>query len=124
DGSLRNTRSNDKYDGINLRGTDSLQNISDRKLSNEGNARNVNMTAFLTKKLKKAGRTMSLNISNAYNEREGTGFLNSINTFYNREAGLDPTQNIDSVQTVNQYKTDDYRGLSFNTNLTYTEPIT
>lgn len=124
DGTLRNTRSNDQYDGINLRGTDSLQNISDRKLSNEGTSQNVNMSAFLTKKLKKAGRTLSLNLTNSYNEREGTGFLNSKNTFYSRAAGLDPTSNIDSTQTINQYKTDDYQGLSFNANLTYTEPIT
>lgn len=117
DGTLKNSTSEDHFSSMSSR-ENSLLNQGTRDLSNDADQRTFNASAFYTKKLKKKGRTFSLRASQYYNENKSTGFLKSVNEFYNAEG----TQ--DSVQTIDQFKTNNTSNSSFNSTLTYTEPLT
>lgn len=117
DGTLKNSKSRNAYDATSLRGNNVLLNSSNRNLTNEGDQRLFNATAFWNKKFKKAGRTVSLNIKQGFNENATDGFLNSVNNFYNTQGVLDSVQNID------QYKTNNSISSVFNSNLALTEPL-
>ncbi|HEY0670282.1 MAG TPA: outer membrane beta-barrel protein, partial [Sphingobacteriaceae bacterium] len=117
DGTLKNSKTRNAYDATSLRGNNVLLNSSNRNLTNEGDQRLFNATAFWNKKFKKAGRTVSLNIKQGFNENATDGFLNSVNNFYNTQGVLDSVQNID------QYKTNNSISSVFNSNLAFTEPL-
>ncbi|MXV52891.1 outer membrane beta-barrel protein [Pedobacter sp. HMF7647] len=117
DGTLRNSRSSSAYQSSVQRGFDTLLNHNARSLTSEGDQRNMNMTAFWNKKFKKAGRTISLNLKESLNDDNSDGFLNSEIDFYD-ELGQQ-----DSVSNINQQKTNTSKSSLFNSNLTYTEPL-
>lgn len=118
DGTLKNSNSFNDYSTLSTRGDNSLLNTSARTLTNDGNDKIFNINAFLTKRLKKKGRTLSLNLSESTTDSKTEGYLNSTNSFYNT-AGV-----LDSVSNVNQYKINDITNTVFKSNLAYTEPIT
>ncbi|TDG37629.1 TonB-dependent receptor [Pedobacter changchengzhani] len=118
DGTLKNSKSSNDYSTIGTRGDNSLLNTSNRKLNNKVDDQLFNINAFLTKKLKKKGRTISLNLNQSNTESKSNGFLNSENKFYSLTSTLDSTKNVD------QNKINDISSKSFKSNLTYTEPIT
>ena len=72
-------------------------------------------SALYTKKFKKKGRTFSLNVSEAYNDSQAKGYLKSDVTNYTVAGKTD--------SIIDQYKTNDIRISVFNTNMTYTEPL-
>ncbi len=118
DGSLRNTISNSGFITGSARGDNSLLNSTIRDLSNNADQQLFNASAFYTKKLKKTGRTLSVNLNQAINQNQATGFLKSENRFYGTN------NNLLSTQIIDQFKTNDTKSATLNTNLTYTEPIT
>lgn len=118
DGSLKNSKTNDNYTTSSSRDL-TLLNIGTRELNNDGDQQLFNISAFWTKKLKKKGRTLSVNIKESLNKNDTEGFLISKNTYYNQ---TDP-KIIDSVLNVNQFKTNNSFSSVLNTNVTYTEPL-
>ena len=118
DGTLKNNLSSNVFDARSIRGNDVLLNDSKRTLSNDGKQQLFNATALWKKKLQKVGRTVSLTLNSSINRNETTGFLNTVNNFYNSR-GLP-----DSTQVIDQYKTNSTSGSELSSNLAYTEPIT
>lgn len=117
DGTLKDSNTADESDAISIRDNQSKLNSSNNKSSSEGNQRALNASAFYTQKLKKKGRTFSLRLSQALNENKSTGFLNSDNQFFDEQG------NRSSQEIVDQYKTNNSTSSAFNSNLTYTEPL-
>lgn len=117
DGTLKDSNAADESDAISVRDNQSKLNTSKNKSSTDGNQRALNASAFYTQKLKKKGRTFSLRLSQALNENRSTGFLYSDNQFF------DEQENRSSQEIVDQYKTNSSTNSAFNSNLTYTEPL-
>lgn len=118
DGTLKNSESNNNYLSSSFRGNGVTLNGSKRTLSNNGDQKIFNTSLLWTKKLKKKGRTLSLTLGQRFDEDDASGFLNSENSFYSTLGTLD------SINLVDQYKTNLTRNSGFNSNLTYTEPFT
>ncbi|GGI23109.1 outer membrane beta-barrel family protein [Pedobacter mendelii] len=117
DGTLKNSTTFNDYSTLGTRGDNSLLNTSARTLINDGDDKIFNINAFLTKRLKKKGRTLSLNLSQSVSDSKTEGYLNSSNSFYST------TGSLDSIANVNQYKVNDIKNNVFKSNLAYTEPI-
>lgn len=94
---------------------DSLTNET-RDISNTVDGKIFDASGLYTKKFKKKGRTISLNISEAYNDSQADGFLKSDLTTYTTDGKKDTI--------VNQRKVNDIRSSVLTTNLAYTEPLT
>lgn len=118
EGALKNSHTEDEFNSIGLREDGSKLNDSYRKVDNESDSRNLNASALLTKKLKKKGRTFSIRINHAYNETKSDGFLDSKINVY-KENG-----DVLSSTPIDQYKSNTTRSNVFNSNITYTEPLT
>ena len=120
DGTLKHAEThNTFFDGSTYRNFDTLLNKSNRTLNNNTDARLVNASVFYNKKFKKAGRSFSWNVAEAYNDNTSDGFLNSAINFYNVK-----TVAVDSTRLINQYKTTDAIGSNLTSNITYSEPFT
>ncbi|SHF62916.1 outer membrane beta-barrel family protein [Pedobacter caeni] len=117
DGTLKDSNKEDKSFASSTRDDLTQLNTSDNRSSNDGNQRILNASAFYTHKLKKKGRTFSLRLSQAVNDNKSTGFLYSDNQFFD-EKGI-----FSHKETVDQYKTNNSTSSVFNSNLTYTEPL-
>ena len=118
DGTLRNSQNNSNYLTESRRGDGTLLNTSERSVTNDSRSKIWNGSVFLTKKLKKKGRTLSLTLSESITNTETKGFLKSDNEFYSA------TEILDSSRVVDQYKTSLVKTNLFNSMLAYTEPIT
>ncbi|TCD03410.1 outer membrane beta-barrel family protein [Pedobacter psychroterrae] len=117
DGTIKNSKTSDDFISASLRGDNSFLNSGIRTLTNDADQQLFNANALWTKKLKKKGRTLSVNVKQAINDNDTKGFLNSTNKFFNEQ------NNLDSTQVINQYKTNYTSSAVFNTNMTYTEPL-
>ncbi|MCZ4223896.1 outer membrane beta-barrel family protein [Pedobacter rhodius] len=117
DGTLKQSKTFQDYGTLSTRGDNSLLNTSSRTLTNDADDKIFNFNALLTKKLKKKGRTLSLNLSQSSTNSQTEGYLNSTNSFYNTAGTLD------SIARVNQYKVNDITNSAFKSNLAYTEPL-
>jgi hypothetical protein len=104
---------------VNNRGIDTLINSSNRSSTNAGDDHILEASAFYTKKFKKKGRTLSVLFNESINNSDSKGYLNSEIDFY-KNGAVDPSQ----TQIINQLKTSDTKDAVFNTNITYTEPLT
>ncbi len=118
DGSVRNSETRNAYLSESRRRNDTLINVSDRKVTNDEDGKVFNVSAFWTKKLKKKGRTLSLNVNGSVNQNDAKGFLKSGIEYYSREGALD------SARTIDQYKTNKTNNSALRSNLTYSEPLT
>jgi hypothetical protein len=116
-GSLKNNDSTDDFKSSIQRKDDSFLSKSKRVISNEGGDKGFSATAFWAKKLKKKGRTLSVNFKQSFNQTTGSGYLNSENEFFNEQDEPDSVANVDQLKTNNTFKS------AFSTNATYTEPI-
>lgn len=116
-GSLKNNDATDDYKSSTQREDNSFLNRGTRTINNESDEKGFNATAFWAKKLKKKGRTVSINVKQSFTQTTGTGFLNSENEF------LSSQNQLDSIVHIDQYKTSDVFKSAFSTNATYTEPI-
>jgi len=92
-------------------------NNSTRNTSSDGTNTNFDATVLLREKFKKAGRTLSLNLEQVYSKNNSTGYLFSLNSFYDK-AGV-----VGVVDTTDQQKVNNTLISTFNAKLTYTEPI-
>ncbi|MGI4728775.1 MAG: outer membrane beta-barrel protein [Janthinobacterium lividum] len=118
DGTIKNTKSQNNYLATSLRGNDTLLNRSNRILTNNGDEKILNASLFYTKKFKKKGRTFTANFTEALNQNHTKGYLNTQIDYYNNLGRPD------STQRVNQYKTNNITSNVFNSNFTFSEPLT
>jgi hypothetical protein len=95
-----------------------LLNRSKRNLDNKGNESDFNFSAFYTKKLKKIGRNYSLKLGQKLSKNDNEGFLKTRNEFFDTNGAATTTEIID------QFKTNATQTASFNSNITYNEPLT
>jgi|GEM_PF-26784 len=97
-------------DGANL-------NKSSRSLSDSVDKKAYNISAYLGKKFRKQGRTISLMLENLANQTSSDGILKARNEFY------DDQGNINNIDFVNQAKKNNINNNVLNTNISYTEPL-
>ncbi|RZK40863.1 MAG: TonB-dependent receptor [Pedobacter sp.] len=116
-GNLKESDTENKYTTIGARGDKSLINTSSRLLTSTGTEKSFNATAFYTKRLRKKGRTFSLNINQGVDDNDLEGFLNSQNNFYAPDGSLTGSELID------QFKISKTKSLSSSARATYTEPL-
>jgi hypothetical protein len=117
DGTLKNSDTHSTNNATSTRADSTLINTNNRELSNNVDQKLFNASAFYTKKLKKKGRTVSLYVGTSITESKGNGHLKSELDFYST------TNKLDSSQVVDQLKTNNTHTSRFNSNLTYTEPL-
>jgi hypothetical protein len=117
DGTLRNSQNNLHHDAIARRGDNSLLNTVDRTTNNNLTRQQFGFNALYTKKLKKAGRNYSVNLSQAYDKTTSEGYLISVNRFFNEDSSFDRQEDID------QLKENTILTNRLSANLTYNEPI-
>lgn len=117
DGTIKSNKTRDNYLATSLRGNDILLNQSNRVLTNNGDEQILNASLFYTKKFKKKGRTFTANFTEALNQNNTKGYLNTEIDYYNNLGRLD------STQRVNQYKTNNLKSSVFNSNFTFSEPL-
>ncbi len=117
DGTIKSNKTRNNYLATSLRGNDTLLNQSNRILTNDGDEKILNASLFYTKKFKKKGRTFTANFTEALNQNDTKGYLNTNISYYNNLGRLD------STQRVNQYKTNDINSSIFNSNFTFSEPL-
>jgi len=94
----------------------SLINTSDRNTFTAGDNRSLNSTILWKKKLKKKGRTLSLNVREQFTNNTSDGYLYADNRFYEND--------IESSEITDQYKAYHSSNISFDSKLTYSEPLT
>ncbi|CAL1517442.1 TonB-dependent receptor [Chitinophaga sp. MM2321] len=116
DGGIDHKISNSRYSTAFQAEDSSMVNRNQRLNSSIADIGTLNSNLLWRKKLKKKGRTISLNIAENYSRTNGDGYLNSITEFF--QHGL-----TDSTQLTDQYKTTNNENISLITNLTYTEPL-
>lgn len=93
-----------------------LVNQGERSISTTGDLHGFNSALLWRKKLKKKGRTFSLDLRENYNANASTGFLYADNKFFK---GGQPS----GVQITDQYKVVNSRLLALNAKAIYTEPL-
>ncbi|OCX53992.1 TonB-dependent receptor [Mucilaginibacter sp. PPCGB 2223] len=118
DGTMKHSTTNSQYKTSSYRNMDTLLNQSQRSINNISDTKIFNASLFYSKKLKKKGRTFSVNLSEAYNEVDTHGYLNSSINFYNGKTTV-----LDSTQLINEYKTSNTKSSVLNSTFTYTEPL-
>ncbi|MVN23166.1 outer membrane beta-barrel family protein [Mucilaginibacter arboris] len=118
DGTIKSNKTRNNYLATSQRGNDTLLNRSNRILTNDGDEKILNASLFYTKKFKKKGRTFSANFTEALDQSNTKGYLNTEIDYYNNLGRLD------STQRINQYKTTDLQSSVFNSNFTFSEPLT
>ncbi|MCW3087408.1 MAG: outer rane beta-barrel protein, partial [Sediminibacterium sp.] len=94
----------------------SVVNLGNRRLSTDGNLNSFNSSLLWRKKLKKKGRTISINAKENYNTNISTGFLYADNSFFK---GTIPV----GSEVNDQFKTTTAKLLALDAKATYTEPL-
>ena len=95
----------------------SIVNNSTRLISSNGTNNSFNSNLVLRRKFRKIGRTLSLNLIEEYVHTNTTGFLNSMNDYY------DKNEVIINSNTIDQMKLFDVGTLTTSGRLVYTEPV-
>ncbi|HLL42891.1 MAG TPA: outer membrane beta-barrel family protein [Segetibacter sp.] len=101
--------------------SESLDNFGNRIESRsstfaEGDNSSLNSNFLLRHRFKKAGRTISLAFDEQNRSTSSTGFLNSINGFYDKAA-------LKNIDTIDQKKINDIINTGYYSRVAYTEPI-
>lgn len=86
--------------------------------TNDVDDQTFNINTLLTKRLKKTGRTLSLNLSQSSSNSKSDGYLNSRAEFFTPSL-ISP----DSTKVVDQNKVNNITNTAFKSNLIYTEPL-
>lgn len=115
DGTLKESNTFNDYNTVSRDGNNALLNSTVRTLQNKVDEQMFNVSALLSKRFKKKGRTLSLSLSEAINKSTSDGYLNSDNKFYSTSGTRD--------SLINQYKVNDITNNAFKSNLVYTEPL-
>ncbi|PSL48220.1 outer membrane receptor protein involved in Fe transport [Chitinophaga niastensis] len=116
DGGLDHKITNSLHSTEFLAEDSALVNRNQRKLSAIADIGSLNSNLLWRKKLKKKGRTISLNIFENYSSTKGNGFLDATTEFFKKGV-------VDSLQKIDQYKTTNNENINVNANFTYTEPL-
>jgi hypothetical protein len=87
-----------------------------RSSSADGDNNSLNTNFLLRHRFKKAGRTVSLALDQQSKRNNTTGFLYSVNQFFNKTA-------LKNIDTVDQKKINDIINSGIYTRVAYTEPI-
>lgn len=90
-------------------------NTSVRNITNKANTLQVKNNITINKKLKKVGRTLSLNVSQTNNNNKGDGMQTGYNDYY--IAGVNTQEILDQKKDQSQLSN------SYSGELTYTEPL-
>jgi hypothetical protein len=93
-----------------------LVNSGDRSISTTGDTRTVISNLLWKKKLHKKGRTLSVNLSENYENGNSDGYLLADNEFYKGGTG-------NGQQITDQYKKYENKKLLFDSKITYSEPL-
>ncbi|CAM3838315.1 outer membrane beta-barrel family protein [Mucilaginibacter galii] len=117
DGTFKNVESNNTNVTRGERGNGQLINTEDRNTDSKGDEKTFNFSAFYTKKLKKAGRTLSVNLTQSLDQNNNNGFL------YSNIEAFDTLGVSSRKQLTDQYKINKVETSIFNSNITYTEPF-
>ena len=117
DASVRNSKSNSFNTGSGLNFSNVLINDNSRRLDNDGDQQSLNASAFFSKRLRKKGRTFSLNFSQGLNKGNSLGSVHSKNIIF------DTTGAKRDSMLVDQVKDNDNSTFRTSTNVTYTEPL-
>ncbi|KQS41935.1 outer membrane beta-barrel family protein [Pedobacter sp. Leaf194] len=115
DGTLKESNTDNKFNTVTRDGNNDLLNSTDRTLQNNVDEQVFNMSALLSKRFKKKGRTLSLSLIESLNKTNSDGFLNSDNKFYSAAGTRD--------SLINQNKVNNITNSAFRSNLVYTEPL-
>ncbi|MEO7313313.1 MAG: TonB-dependent receptor [Chitinophagaceae bacterium] len=91
-------------------------NQSNRSSNSLATNSGFNSSVLWKKKLKKKGRTVSVNLAETYKDNSSDGQLLTYNSFF--KGGV-----LTSRDTTDQKKQSDYTGLTINSKIAYTEPI-
>jgi hypothetical protein len=118
DGLLKNSNSTEEEMRKGTDGNGSPLNNLKQTTQNEVEDKVLNINTLLTKKLKKAGRTLSLNLNQSSTESKTNGYLNSKAEFYTTSV-INP----DNIEVVDQNKVNNISSTVFKSNLIYTEPL-
>jgi hypothetical protein len=113
---LNKNESATKVRNQNKRDDGNIMNEGGNTNTSTSDSRRVNNDITFNKKLKKTGRTLSLNANLNINSNESDGFLNSNNTFYST-----PTQSFSRI--IDQEKKSTNTGSNIGATITYTEPL-
>ncbi len=116
DGGLDHKTTHSVYNTQSLAEDSALVNQNERNVSSTGDMRTLNSSLLWRRKLRKKGRTLSLNLQEKYRQNTSDGYLDAITEFY-KDGDIENTQRID------QYKTNNTANFTFDTRLTYTEPL-
>lgn len=116
DGGLDHKSTASVYNTQSIAEDGSLVNENGRNISTTGDVRNLNSNILWRKKLRKKGRTLSLNVIERFSRNTSDGYLDATTDFYT-------DGEIDSTQKIDQYKTNLSENLTFDTKLTYSEPL-
>lgn len=107
------------YSDVGFTGVNKILTDQTRTITRETDQQLLNATAFYTKKLKKKGRTFSATLSNNIDNGTEEGYLITNLDTYNTKTGL-----LKSNEKVDQKKPVTSRSNVFNSNFTYSEPLT
>ncbi|MES2646374.1 MAG: outer membrane beta-barrel family protein [Bacteroidota bacterium] len=116
DGSYGGTNSYNLYESEAITNSKLPVNKNERSSISEGKNGTFNVNALYKKKFKKAGRTLSVNLSEKYNMNTSDGFLKSRLDLF--KDGI-----YTGTDTTDQKKENDSRSLTLETRAAYTEPI-
>lgn len=117
EGTLKNSRSDNDYNSFSENDEGHLLNKSFRRTNNEGDNKKFSADALWNKKLRKKGRTLSVNLNQRVSKDNTDGFLNTENEFYGEQGVLD------SVQLIDQRKVNAIENSAFMSNIAFTEPL-
>lgn len=90
-------------------------NSSNRAIENNSNTVRVSNTITLNKKMKKTGRTLSLNLAQTYNNSDGLGMQTGYNDY--NIGGINTHEVLDQKKDQQQLKN------NYSADVTYTEPL-
>ncbi len=93
-----------------------LVNSGDRSINTIGNTKTVNSNLLYKKRMRKKGRTLSVNLSENFEEGSSDGYLYADNEFY--KGGIPVEQ-----QITDQFKQYNTRKLAFDSKISYSEPL-
>ena len=116
-GSHTNGQSVSAYTSEALNEVQDPVNASKRNLSSNGTKGAFNSSILWRKKFQKKGRTISINFDEKYDRSQTNGFVKSYNDFYNSQGDKFRTD------TIDQKKESNANTLSFNSKISYTEPV-
>jgi hypothetical protein len=121
DGAYKDAKTGNDFATIGRKGpiaNDTLLNSNTRTITNDDKSRSFNGSLFYTHKFQKKGRTLSALLAGSLNNQKSEGFLKSEANYYNTKTGI-----LDSTILIDQLKTNTVKNSVFNSNITYTEPL-